>query len=86
MDPAWVVSVAMLALAIGSVIFAAVKTHRIQSNNDHQEHIRLHNRIELLEDRTYRLERENETLRTELELCERERVRLMEMLVNPGEG
>ena len=63
MDPAWVVSIAMLVLAIGTGLFAVRQSYRARSRRDDDEHDRLYARIQQLEERTFRLEQENEKLR-----------------------
>lgn len=86
MDPAWVVSVAMLALAIGMGFFAIRSGAPGLRWRNSRDHLQLYQLIQRLEERIKSLEEVNDKLRDDLEGCERERVRLMEMLVSPGDG
>ncbi len=80
MDPAWALSLGMLIVAIGTGVFAVRASIRQRRPNGNHGGLSPQERIHRMEERISSLEQEKERLVDDLRLCERERIRLMEML------
>ena len=86
MDPVWVVSIGTLVVAIGTGLFAVLQGQRLRRRNGVPPEMSGDLRVQNLEARVRRLDADNDQLHQDLASCERERVRLMEMLFAKGEG
>ncbi len=80
MDPVWLVSLGTLIVAIGTAVWAVRRPSAAARRNGATPEGEANGRLSRMEQRIGQLDKDKERLAEDLRSCERERIRLLEML------